>query len=87
MTDDFSPDPEPGGALVPPRRHPPTAVGTATPPPPRPSRPVRTRVSRGWLGAVRAGLNVVLDAADQAGDAIAEAMGLRGRPGAPPSVR
>ena len=34
MTDAWPPKPDPFGALEPPRRNPPTAVGVATPPPP-----------------------------------------------------
>lgn len=34
MTDAWHPEPDPFGALEPPRRKPPTAVGVATPPPP-----------------------------------------------------
>lgn len=60
MADRFQPTPQSAGALGPPDRHPPTAVGVATPPPP----PNRGRVSRpapaGALrGALRAGLGVV----------------------------
>jgi hypothetical protein len=36
MSSDFDPLPEERGDLQPPRRRPPTAVGTATPPPPGP---------------------------------------------------
>lgn len=47
MSSDFDPVPEERGNLQPPRRRPPTAVGTMTPPPP--GHPVRGshRVSRG----------------------------------------
>ena len=34
MSDDFLPEPEPSGALAPPRRYPPTAIAVETPPPP-----------------------------------------------------
>jgi hypothetical protein len=34
MDDSWLPEPDPSGALEPPRRNPPTAVGIATPPPP-----------------------------------------------------
>jgi hypothetical protein len=34
MADEWPPRPDPFGALEPPRRNPPTAVGVATPPPP-----------------------------------------------------
>jgi hypothetical protein len=50
---EWSPDPLPSGRLGPPRRKPPTAVGTATPRPPRPPgrrgyrhRPLWERVAR-----------------------------------------
>lgn len=33
MSDDFTPETQPGGALVPPHRPPPTAVGVMTPEP------------------------------------------------------
>jgi len=77
-----TPRPEPRGDLLPPTRHPPTAVAVAvaTPPPPRPRalpRPRRT----GILATLRAGLDVALDAADSVGDAIREAIGLDRRPG------
>lgn len=78
MSDDFPPVPEPSGALVPPRRVPPTAVATATPPPPRPLRPARAVRRGGLLETLRRGITAVLDAADTAGDAIAGAIGLRG---------
>ena len=58
----WPPDPEPGGALNPPNRRPPTAVGIATPPPP-PEQPryrnhlsrLRRRLAEGFTGAVLAG--------------------------------
>jgi hypothetical protein len=55
------PPPLPDGRLDPPRRNPPTAVGTATPkPPPHPYRPTRygrgvtrlERTARGFLGSL-----------------------------------
>lgn len=59
--DEWSPQPEPGGALEPPRRNPPTAVGVATPPPPRPrpsyaDRPGRRRrrLAAGFVGSLLA---------------------------------
>ena len=87
--DDYRPEPEPGGALVPPTRHPPTAVGIATPPPPRPPRALPAPRRRGGLFALLgAVIDTTLDAADRAGDAIAQALGLRGAdprgPGAAP---
>lgn len=75
---EFAPEPEPGRALVPPVRHPPTAVATATPPPPRPPRSVRVRPQGpAVLRLLRRGVDALLDAADQAGDRVAEALGLR----------
>lgn len=55
----WPPDPEPGGALNPPNRRPPTAVGVATPPPPQ-GQPryrnhlsrLRRRLAEGFTGAV-----------------------------------
>src|SRR5436853_3859738 len=39
MARPFRPEPEESGFLEPPRRRPPTAVGTATPPPRKPYKP------------------------------------------------
>lgn len=44
--DEWIPDPLEQGSLEPPRRRPPTAVGVATPPPPRGPRPSHYRESR-----------------------------------------
>lgn len=75
-----TPRPAPRGDLLPPTRHPPTAVGVATPPPPpRPRALPRRRT--GLLATLRAGLDAALDAADSVGDAIREAIGLDRRPG------
>lgn len=61
MDDRFHPIPQTSGALGPPDRHPPTAVGVATPPPPpnrgrivraTPAGPFR-RAIRSALGGVR----------------------------------
>ena len=85
-----TPRPEPSGALVPPSRHPPTAVGVATPPPPPRPRalPGARRRRTGLLGAIGAGVDALLDAADTVGDAIREAIGLDRGPGAaPPPAR
>ena len=57
---EFRPIPDPSGALEPPDRRPPTAVGAATPEPdpaPVPRRPVQRRAKRPRLEAV---LDVVL---------------------------
>jgi hypothetical protein len=62
--DDDGPDPLPSGHLDPPRRTPPTAVGTATPrPPSRPYRPTQygrgltrlQRIARAALGTMLLG--------------------------------
>ena len=61
MADEWHPKPDPFGALEPPRRNPPTAVGLATPPPPagqpryydrRVSR--RRRLASAFVGTVLA---------------------------------
>jgi len=60
MTEPWSPDPEPSGSLEPPRRRPPTAVGVATPPPPRGPEPRyvdgratrRRRLASAFVGCV-----------------------------------
>src|SRR5262245_54872792 len=46
MARPFRPEPEESGSLQPPRRNPPTAVGTATPPPRRPYKPGNYRYFR-----------------------------------------
>ena len=81
MSSEFDPVPEPRDALVPPVRRPPTAVGTATPPP-HPSRttPVRMHRSPWLLRVLERGVHAALDAADTVGDAIREAVGLSSRP-------
>ncbi|HEY7566263.1 MAG TPA: hypothetical protein VH762_01720 [Gemmatimonadaceae bacterium] len=73
MIDDPIPQPEPSGALVPPRKYPPTAVAMSTPPPPErlfprvtSQRPVLYRFIYGCM-----------DALDQVGDAVAHALRLR----------
>jgi hypothetical protein len=43
---DWTPEPQPFGWLEPPRKYPPTAVGVATPPPPR--RPHRRSTRSRW---------------------------------------
>jgi hypothetical protein len=73
MDDARLPETEPSTALVPPPAHPPTALATAAPVPPR-------RWEDGTLEArglfVRA-VDRTLDALDQVGDSIAAAVGLR----------
>jgi hypothetical protein len=89
--DDLTPPTQPEGALVPPPRLPPTAVGAATAgPEPRPSRPVRVWTPpraprpRPWLfRTVKTALNV-LDALAEgllaAGSLVAESLRSRRRP-------
>jgi len=72
MIDDFVPEPQPSGALVPPPRNPPTAIATAAPLPPR-NEPRIVRRGSGFRGLVE----TALDTIDTLGDTIAEAVGLR----------
>jgi hypothetical protein len=77
MSADFDPTPEPRGALVPPVRHPPTAVAVETPPPPPRPRRVVPRERGPWLLRALGGLvSAALDAADGVADAVREAAGL-----------
>ena len=69
---DDTPLPEPRGALVPPRRVPPTAVGVAPPPPPRPYE--RVPAQRPFLRRL---LSACFDVLDHFGDDIAHALRLR----------
>ena len=78
---DPTPRPESTGDLLPPTRHPPTAVGLVTPPPPPRPRALPRPRRTGLLAALRVGVDAVLDAADTVGDAIREAVGLDRRPG------
>ena len=95
MSLDGLPRPEPRGALVPPVRRPPTALGTdASEPPPPPGRSRSVRVTQRWsIGpAVMHLMNAVLDAVDQVGDDIAVELGIRpsltrSSPGDPPASR
>ena len=83
MSDESNdPTPEPHGDLVPPPRVPPTSVVSAAPSP-VPERPVGV-VARAWRpphlrrrGAAVEAIDAALDMLDQAGDAIAEMIGLR----------
>ncbi|HEV7992645.1 MAG TPA: hypothetical protein VGP25_12525 [Gemmatimonadaceae bacterium] len=73
MIDDFLPETEPSGALVPPPRTPPTALATAAPLPPRlPSGAIASRE-----GFFRDLVRSTLDSLDTLGDSIAGAIGLR----------
>lgn len=79
MSEDLSPDTHPAGILVPPVRHPPTAVGTAASPPPPPGQALaRVRGARLSFGEL---VEKMLDTLDVVGDTIANATGLRPRSG------
>ena len=71
--DERLPEPEPSGALVPPPVHPPTALATAAPLPPR-RRDESVIEARGVIERVVAR---ALDTLDSVGDSIATAVGLR----------
>lgn len=73
MIDDFLPEPQPSGALVPPPRNPPTALATADALPPQ--RPARAITS--GEGLLRQLVLTTLDSLDSLGDSIAGAIGLR----------
>lgn len=77
MDEDVTPTPQPDGSLLPPVRRPPTALAVHTPPPPPTPRPRSTARPRGLIGALGRGVTRVLDALDEAGDAIAGLAGLR----------
>jgi hypothetical protein len=79
MEDEFERETQPSGALDPPSRKPPTAVGVATPGPGGEggrSALVRARTTSSWLGKL---LNRTLDVVDELGDVVAEALHLRPR--------
>lgn len=71
--DDRLPEPEPGAALVPPPVHPPTALATAAPLPPRRHDDDLADARR----FVERLVDRALDALDRTGDSIAAAVGLR----------
>lgn len=73
MDDERLPEPEPSGALVPPPVHPPTALATAAPLPPR-RRTDESLEARNFVSRL---VERALDALDRAGDSIANAVGLR----------
>ena len=80
MASDELPQPETRGALVPPDRHPPTAIGTDTPEPPRPPRHARhAHVERTIsIGPdLKTAVNKVLDAIDHVAETIAVELGMR----------
>lgn len=82
MSEDFTPDTQPEGSLVPPNSNPPTAVAAAEAPLParRPSLP-RMHSSRG-IGYY---VERMLDTLDDLGDTIARVARLRRSP-APPGT-
>lgn len=73
MDDERLPEPQPGGALVPPPVHPPTALATAAPLPPR-RRDGDVVEARNLVARV---ITRTLDVLDNVGDSIAAAVGLR----------
>jgi hypothetical protein len=73
MDDARLPETEPSGALVPPPTHPPTALATAAPLPPRPWED-EVLDARGFFART---IERTLDALDHVGDSIAAAVGLR----------
>jgi hypothetical protein len=85
--DDDVPIPEPRSDLVPPARHPPTAVGAGTPSPePRPPAVLGSAIQWPPLFALFGhAVTVALDALDAAGDAVAQRLGTRPAAGEPPA--
>ena len=76
MSEDFTPETQPSGSLVPPDKKPPTAVGAATSPPPPPLPALRSaRAARRM--SIGVFVERVLDTLDLLGDTIASAAGLR----------
>ena len=74
MDDERLPEPEPSGALIPPPVHPPTALATAAPLPPRRQGDADLIEARGLVARL---VTRTLDALDNVGDSIAAAVGLR----------
>src|SRR5688572_1640458 len=79
MESESTPLPEPGSSLVPPPRQPPTALAAATPNPPRrPRNPLeRFRDDPRTKRFVDNAITAIFDRADELGDGIARALGLR----------
>ena len=87
MDESHTPEPEPSSALGPPRRWPPTAIGVATPPPPRPRGGLR---ADRWCwrlygplyvfaaGCVAAGAGVVLVLPGMVARAVGSTVGVAG---------
>lgn len=72
--EDFTPQTQPSGALVPPPKAPGTALATASPAP-LPHRPVERSISEPT--AIRRLIQQTLDAVDELADTLAEGLGLR----------
>ena len=87
MASENTPLPEPSGALVPPPRHPPTALAVATPPPPRrPRNPLELfRDDPRTKRFVDDAITAIFDRADALGDGIARVLGLRPKPPTAPT--
>ena len=80
MTLDDSPEPDARGALAPPGRRPPTAVGTDTPEPPQAPRPRRHSHTERTVHIgpdLRQLVADVLTAIEEAADVVAGELGLR----------
>src|SRR5688500_3329510 len=87
MMPDDTPLPETRGSLLPPTRHPPTALAVSTPPPPRRPRSlaVRPPAAPPTRRFAAEAVEFVFDRADAIGDGIAKLFGLRPGPAAPPA--
>ena len=71
--EDFTPETEPSGSLVPPPRVPPTALALASPSP----APMRREENEIEFGNFARVLNATLDMVDRVADTVAEALQLR----------
>jgi hypothetical protein len=78
---DRVPEPQSSGDLVPPPRHPPTALATATQPPRPPLSPT-AHEPPALLQLLGRAIDRVLDVADDVADTVASASGLGPRRGA-----
>ena len=87
MDSEDAPLPEPSGSLLPPTRHPPTALAVSTPPPPRRSRSIHDLMNADprTRRFVDNAISFVFDRADAIGDGIASALGLRPKLASPPA--
>ena len=72
--DDYNPQPQPSGVLTPPPVHPPTAVATSAPLPPRRPSVERSLLRRTGLRGL---MDSALDGLDALADRIADIAGLR----------